>query len=258
MNLEKLILYGVILILVYKVFFITEKLSNDDITAKISEIYKADVGAIRNLSKLANDLTKNGKLIVHGGIEIDGPLKLKGNLDINGDSLLIGKTKKLLIHQSDNGHGHITHNVGNKWDNGFTINNDGSIGVKGNLSACNGLAELRTYENGYKESYLRLNSLKNKDDYKTKIKGIELGSYGTGTNYLRSYDINGKFDEGNLSKIVYKEKPIKLKNEYKPLMSKKNKNMYVTVKTIPKIFGGASTKLSYSSDKNKVSNLWIV
>ena len=44
----------------------------------IQDHYKIDVDAIRNLSKLANDLTKNGKLRVPGGLEIDGNLNIKG------------------------------------------------------------------------------------------------------------------------------------------------------------------------------------
>ena len=40
--------------------------------------YQADVQSIRNLSKLANDLTNNGKLRVTGGLEIDGKLTVKG------------------------------------------------------------------------------------------------------------------------------------------------------------------------------------
>jgi microcystin-dependent protein len=49
-------------------------MTNDMITTKISELYKADINAIRNLSKLANDLTKNGSLSVKGGLKVDGPL----------------------------------------------------------------------------------------------------------------------------------------------------------------------------------------
>ena len=42
--------------------------------------------AIRNLSKLANDLTKNGKLVVPGGLEI------KGRLTVNGETKVRAKT----------------------------------------------------------------------------------------------------------------------------------------------------------------------
>ena len=36
----------------------------------------SDAAAIRNLSQLANDLTKNGKLVVPGGLEVRGNLKI--------------------------------------------------------------------------------------------------------------------------------------------------------------------------------------
>ena len=64
----------------------TEKMSNTDIKKIIQEEYKIDVDAIRNLSKLANDLTANNRLIVPGGLEIAGPLKI-GNVNIkqNGE-----------------------------------------------------------------------------------------------------------------------------------------------------------------------------
>ena len=39
-----------------------------------------DVDAIRNLSKLANDLTNNNKLVVPGGLEIIGNVTMRNNL----------------------------------------------------------------------------------------------------------------------------------------------------------------------------------
>ena len=59
-----------------------ENMSNTDIKKIISEEYKIDVDAIRNLSKLANDLTLNNKLDVPGGLtllnnsglNVDGPV----------------------------------------------------------------------------------------------------------------------------------------------------------------------------------------
>ena len=62
----------------------TEMMSNTDITKRIKEIYNIDVDAIRNLSKLANDLTNNGKLVVPGGLEIKGKLTVKGGGDFSG------------------------------------------------------------------------------------------------------------------------------------------------------------------------------
>tara|TARA_B100000768_G_scaffold179713_1_gene198001 strand:- start:4357 stop:4812 length:456 start_codon:yes stop_codon:yes gene_type:complete len=62
----------------------TEKMSNTDITKKIQEVYKIDVNAIRNLSKLANDLTNNGKLVVPGGLEIAGNVTINKELNVKG------------------------------------------------------------------------------------------------------------------------------------------------------------------------------
>ena len=55
----------------------TEKMSNTDIKKIIEGQYRIDIDAIRNLSKLANDLTLNNKLIVPGGLEIEGNLTVK-------------------------------------------------------------------------------------------------------------------------------------------------------------------------------------
>ena len=93
MNFERILLYMISFIVIYRMFFITEKLTNDDITAKISEIYKADVGAIRNLSKLANDLTKNGKLVIPGELEIKGNVRIgDGKIDLTSDGRVISQT----------------------------------------------------------------------------------------------------------------------------------------------------------------------
>ena len=59
-----------------------ENMSNTDIDKKIKEFYKIDVEAIRNLSSLANNLTKNGKLIIPGGLEIKGRLTVDGDTDL--------------------------------------------------------------------------------------------------------------------------------------------------------------------------------
>ena len=69
---------------IYILFFKKEKMTADANTKKlIQDHYKIDVDAIRNLSLLANDLTKNGKLRVPGGLEVDGGIswhKGKGRL----------------------------------------------------------------------------------------------------------------------------------------------------------------------------------
>ena len=76
MNIEKVIIFIILGILTYKQFVVGENMSNEDINKQINEIYKADIGAIRNLSKLANDLTKQGSLSVKGGLKLEGPFNL--------------------------------------------------------------------------------------------------------------------------------------------------------------------------------------
>tara|TARA_B110000908_G_scaffold171473_1_gene234360 strand:+ start:1809 stop:2519 length:711 start_codon:yes stop_codon:yes gene_type:complete len=75
--------------LIYLVIFIitifyfnnkTENMSNTDIKKLIEKEYKIDVGSIRNLSKLANDLTLSNKLDVPGGLT----LLNKGGLNVTG------------------------------------------------------------------------------------------------------------------------------------------------------------------------------
>ena len=79
-----------------------ENMSNTDITTKIKEIYKIDVDAIRNLSKLANDLTLNNKLIIPGGLEIKGGLTVGGDTYLKKHAkiggMLQGNTDKLAVN----------------------------------------------------------------------------------------------------------------------------------------------------------------
>ncbi len=91
MNLEKkdLIFFILFLILFYKVFFVSENMAfirthPTEIEAAVNKRYHADVDAIRNLSSLANDLTKNGKLVVKGGLEIEGPLTVSQKITTKG------------------------------------------------------------------------------------------------------------------------------------------------------------------------------
>lgn len=76
MNIEKVLIYLILFIFIYKQFIVSENMSNEDIKKQINEIYKADIGSIRNLSKLANDLIKQGSLSVKGGLKLDGPFNL--------------------------------------------------------------------------------------------------------------------------------------------------------------------------------------
>ena len=78
------ILCIVIYLVVDKVFSV-EKMSNSDIKKLIEDEYRIDVDSIRNLSKLANDLTTNNKLIIPGGLEIQGPLKVTKDITTDGN-----------------------------------------------------------------------------------------------------------------------------------------------------------------------------
>lgn len=79
MNIDRIILILITISVVYLLFFKKEHMTADNTTKQlIMDHYKIDVDAIRNLSKLANDLTQTGKLRVPGGLEIDGKLTVKG------------------------------------------------------------------------------------------------------------------------------------------------------------------------------------
>ena len=69
-------------IIIYYFKSTTEKMSNTNLKKLIEEQYMIDVDAIRNLSKLANDLTINNKLVIPGGLEIKGNLKVDGNVGV--------------------------------------------------------------------------------------------------------------------------------------------------------------------------------
>ena len=79
MKIDRVFMIILGLAVIYLLFFKKEKMTADANTKKlIQDHYKIDVDAIRNLSKLANDLTKNGKLRIPGGLEVDGELNIKG------------------------------------------------------------------------------------------------------------------------------------------------------------------------------------
>ena len=77
----KIILYLVFFVFVF-FYLLTGKPENfteadtNEIRNIISQVYDADIESIRNLSKLANDLTNSNKLIVPGGLEIEGSFNL--------------------------------------------------------------------------------------------------------------------------------------------------------------------------------------
>ena len=66
---------GIIMVIMFIILYNkAENMSNTDIKKMITDIYQIDVDAIRNLSKMANDLTINNSIKVPGGLNVDGPL----------------------------------------------------------------------------------------------------------------------------------------------------------------------------------------
>ena len=85
MKINNLVLIILSIIVFYLLLTKQENMSNTDIKKIVNDLYQADIQSIRNLSKLANDLTNTGKLVVPGGLEIKGNLKIDGNVGIKRD-----------------------------------------------------------------------------------------------------------------------------------------------------------------------------
>ena len=84
MDIQIKIILFVILILLILNYNKTENMSNTDIKKMITDIYKLDVDAIRNLSKMANDLTLNNSLKVPGGLNVSGDINIDKGLNVTG------------------------------------------------------------------------------------------------------------------------------------------------------------------------------
>ena len=125
MNYINLILVVFGICLLYILFIKKENMSNTDIKKTINEIYQADIQSIRNLSKLANDLTNNGKLRVPGGLEIDGKLTVK---DVsNFKKLVTIENTELRVTNKNKGTTHFNHqNKGTNYIRGTNLNIDTS------------------------------------------------------------------------------------------------------------------------------------
>ena len=120
---KKDLIYLIILLIIFYMFLNkSEKMSNTDIKKIIQEEYKIDVDAIRNLSKLANDLTANNRLIVPGGLEIAGPLKI-GNVNIKQNGEIHGKSINVTTVTS----GTVTAGTGGITSGSSVIKHNGEI-----------------------------------------------------------------------------------------------------------------------------------
>ena len=155
--LQKYSNFFIFLIIFYLIFdkvYLKEKMSNSDIKKLIEDEYRIDVDSIRNLSKLANELTVNNKLIIPGGLEIQGPLTVSKNITANEDITVnknLNVKKQTTLHElyggksSINGFraiqingGHIMFNVGNYGygfhSNGYRYQRNGSSYTNNNFS----------------------------------------------------------------------------------------------------------------------------
>ena len=93
MQFETKILAIIIVIMFIILYKKTENMSNSDIKKLIEDEYRIDVDSIRNLSKMANDLTINNSLKIPGGLNVEGPLNFlpKGTIvAFNGTSAPVG------------------------------------------------------------------------------------------------------------------------------------------------------------------------
>ena len=120
--------------MIYLLFFKKEKMTADANTKKlIQDHYKIDVDAIRNLSKLANDLTKNGKLRVPGGLEVDGAVNIKGLTTIKNELNIQNGNNKGVTHLN-------YQNKGENYIRGAHLSIDSSLNLlpRGCIIAWNG------------------------------------------------------------------------------------------------------------------------
>ena len=134
-KISDLILFLVVLYLIFNKVNVNEKMSNTDIKKIIQNEYKIDVDAIRNLSKLANDLTVNRKLVVPGGLEIQGKIKMKG-LELYPDSA------NCLVVKNSNGQAAI----GSRNKYYFHIDSNREVYFYKNISAA---GDINAKGNGY-------------------------------------------------------------------------------------------------------------
>ena len=181
MNYINLILVVFGICLLYILFIKKENMSNTDIKKTINEIYQADIQSIRNLSKLANDLTNNGKLRVPGGLEIDGKLTVKD----------VSNFKKLVT--IENAELQVTHK--NKGTTHFNHQNKGTNYIRGtNLSIDTSDTNISSKLVNMTKGELRI---KNGKNGKTHFNYLNRG-----TNYIRGGFLNIDTSNTNITKGI--------------------------------------------------------
>ncbi len=95
------ILYIIITILVIVIIYLLYKTRNiegftvtDDVKAAINEVYMADIGAIRNLSSIAKEMTTNNDTLTIPA----GNTLIAGKLTVNGDVEFVNKDTGFINH----------------------------------------------------------------------------------------------------------------------------------------------------------------
>ena len=119
----------------------TQELTLDKFKKIISEKYKVDIGAIRNLSQVADSLQSEG-------LTIPGDLKVTGNLTVEKDTSFMENlyvkdytsSKRLDVRNSESvagrGWTHFNHdNTGNNYIRGNLIQDQGDNTVNGNITS---------------------------------------------------------------------------------------------------------------------------
>ena len=136
MNYNNIMFTFIIIVLFYLTFIKKENMSNIDIKKTINEIYQADIQSIRNLSKLANDLTNNGKLRVPGGLEIDGKLTVKDDIKTSKNIYWHNEKGKLIANDTDGANIELVNMQGRRGIHLFA--NSGNQGARINVNSKEG------------------------------------------------------------------------------------------------------------------------
>ncbi len=90
-----LIIFGIIIIyLLYKTRNVEGFAVTDDVRAAINEVYMADIGAIRNLSSIAKEMTTNNDTLTLPATTV----KISGKLEVDGDVEFINKNTGFINH----------------------------------------------------------------------------------------------------------------------------------------------------------------
>lgn len=137
------LIFGIsIIFILYKVINFKEKMNNDDIMPLIKTIYKADIESIRNLSKISQNLIKNGELILPGGLqilgdlEVDGTSNLNKNINIMNDATFKGNTT---FDKNVDIHGDLTTSGITKLNGNVNIDKNAKTTINGEIEMNNSL-----------------------------------------------------------------------------------------------------------------------